>query len=157
MSRPAKVQINLTALRHNFSQVRKFAPDSRVLSVVKADAYGHGLTTIASALTHSDAFGVACIEEAMELREAGITSPILLLEGPFTYEELTLVATLTLDIVIHSHEQIAMIEEYQGEYRLPVWLKIDTGMHRLGFQPDKVKDVYDKLLSLDHVNKEIIM
>ncbi len=157
MSRPAKVKINLTALRHNFSQVRKLAPDSRILSVIKADAYGHGLTTIARALSESDAFGVACIEEAMELREAGITSPILLLEGPFSQEELTLVAALHLDIVVHTSEQIHMIEQYRGEYSFPVWLKIDTGMHRLGFHPDTVKGIYDRLSSLKHVRDELTL
>jgi alanine racemase len=157
MTRPAKVQINLTALRRNFSRVRKLAPGSQILSVVKADAYGHGITRIATALDESDAFGVACIEEAMQLREAGITSPILLLEGPFSHEELTLVAALKLDIVIHDMTQISMIEQYQSGYKLPVWLKIDTGMHRLGFQPETVKDVYEKLQSLPNVKKDIVL
>ncbi len=157
MSRPAKVLINLNALRHNFSQVRKLAPDSKILSVIKADAYGHGLITVAKALSQSDAFGVACIEEAMELREAGITSSILLLEGPFSQKELTLVAALKLDIVVHTIEQISMIEQYQGDYLLPVWLKIDTGMHRLGFTPESVKSIYDKLMSLPQVKDEITL
>lgn len=157
MSRPAKVNLNLTALRKNFSRVKKLSPKSCILSVVKADAYGHGLTQVAETLQQSDAFGVACVEEAMELRDAGVMKPILLLEGPFSFEELTVVAALKLDIVVHNEEQILMIERFQSEYLLPVWLKIDTGMHRLGFEPESIKQVYNKLLSLKNVKDEIVL
>lgn len=157
MSRPAKVNINLTALRKNFSRVKKLAPKSSILSVVKADAYGHGLTRVAETLQQSDAFGVACVEEAMELRDAGIDRPILLLEGPFSFEELTLVAALKLDIVVHHAEQIKMIERFQSDCQIPVWLKIDTGMHRLGFDIGSIKQVYEKLLSLKNIKDEIVL
>ena len=101
MSRPAKVVINLSALRHNFSRIRTIAPDSRVMAIVKADAYGHGLVRIAQSLEQADAFGVACLEEARELRQAKIQQRIILLEGPYSGEELTKISQLGLDMVVH--------------------------------------------------------
>ncbi len=84
MSRPAKVVINLPALRHNFRRTRTLAPDSKIMAIVKADAYGHGLVRIALSLEQADAFGVACLEEARELRQAEIKQRIILLEGPYS-------------------------------------------------------------------------
>lgn len=155
MSRPAQVIINLAALRHNFSRVRTLAPSSRIIAVVKADAYGHGLVRIAQALPDADAFGVACLEEAVELRKADITAPIVLLEGPYTLSELDDIDRLDLDIVVHQMEQVDMLEHYRGTGRIRVWLKMDSGMHRLGLEPDHVRQAWSRLKSCTVVNPEI--
>ncbi len=115
MSRPARVIIDLAALHHNFSRVRTLAPASKVISVVKADAYGHGLIRIARALYQTDAFGVACLEEAMELRDAGIKQPVILLEGAYSAVELHDIDRLQLDMVVHHADQLAMLEQYRAD------------------------------------------
>jgi len=156
MSRPAKVVISLSALRHNFSRIRTLAPDSKIMAIVKADAYGHGIAQIAKSLEHADAFGVACLEEARELRQAKIQQRIILLEGPYAGEELNEISELELDIVVHDISQVEMLEQTQvGKPQagklIDVWLKIDTGMHRLGFLPDLVNDVISRLLQANGV------
>ncbi len=151
MSRPAKVVINLSALRHNFSRIRTLATDSKIMAIVKADAYGHGIARIAQSLEHADAFGVACLEEARELRQANIKQRIILLEGPYAGEELNEISELELDIVVHDVSQVEMLEQSQLNKPVDVWLKIDTGMHRLGFLPDMVNDVISRLLQTNSV------
>jgi alanine racemase len=145
MTRPAQVVINLSALRHNYSRVRSLAPNSQIITIVKADAYGHGLVRVATTLCESDAYGVASIEEAIELRDAGINKPIILLEGPFSIEELAIIDKLKFEIVVHNNEQIRMIEKSLVTGPLKVWLKVDTGMHRLGFEPDEVIKSHQRL------------
>ncbi len=145
MSRPAKVVINLSALRHNFSRIRTLAPDSRVMAIVKADAYGHGLVRIAQSLEQADAFGVACLEEAGELRQAKIQQRIILLEGPYSGEELTKISQLGLDMVVHDLSQLEMLEQNQLNKPVCIWLKLDTGMHRLGFSPDLASQALARL------------
>lgn len=145
MSRPAKVVINLSALRHNFSRIRTLAPDSRVMAIVKADAYGHGLVRIAQSLEQADAFGVACLEEARELRQAKIQQRIILLEGPYSGEELTKISQLGLDMVVHDLSQLEMLEQNQLNKPVCIWLKLDTGMHRLGFSPDLASQALARL------------
>ena len=133
MTRPARVIINPQAARHNLACVRRLAPQARVLAVVKADGYGHGIVRMARIFTDADAFAVASIEEAVTLREAGVARPILLLEGPFEAAELAQVAELGLEVVIHTEDQLAMLEAAPAP--AAVWLKLDSGMHRLGFDP----------------------
>lgn len=145
MSRPAKVVINLSALRHNFSRIRTLAPDSRVMAIVKADAYGHGLVRIAQSLEQADAFGVACLDEARELRQAKIQQRIILLEGPYSGEELTKISQLGLDMVVHDLSQLEMLEQNQLNKPVCIWLKLDTGMHRLGFSPDLASQALARL------------
>ncbi|MDQ2695024.1 MAG: alanine racemase, partial [Pseudomonadota bacterium] len=125
--RAAIAEIDLAALRHNLSLAKSRAPRSRVVAVVKADAYGHGLTRVISALDAADAFGVACSEEAMTLRAAGVTKPILLLEGCFEAAELDLCRQHGFWAVVHHVSQVEMLERSPGP-PVPVWLKIDTGM-----------------------------
>ncbi|HLB30504.1 MAG TPA: alanine racemase, partial [Gammaproteobacteria bacterium] len=151
MTRPARVIIDLPALRQNFIRVRQIAPCSRVIAIVKADAYGHGLLRTARTLAAADAFGVACLEEAAQLREAGITTSILLLEGPYCASELPQTAAWNLQIVVHDESQIDMLERVHLPQPLKVWFKIDSGMHRLGFPPVETKRVWQKLLSLPSV------
>ena len=151
MSRPAKVVISLSALRYNFSRIRVLAPDSKIMAIVKADAYGHGLAHIAQSLDHADAFGVACLEEARELRQANIKQRINLLEGPYAREELREISELGLEIVVHDISQVEMLEQSQLSKPIDVWLKIDTGMHRLGFSPELVNEVITRLQQTNSV------
>jgi len=151
MSRPARVVISLSALRHNFSRIRTLVPDSKIMAIVKADAYGHGLSHIAQSLEHADAFGVACLEEARELRQANIKQRINLLEGPYASEELVEISELGLDIVVHDVSQVEMLEQSQLNKPIDAWLKIDTGMHRLGFLPELVNDVISRLQQTNSV------
>lgn len=145
MTRPARVVIDLDALRHNLSRVRELAPGARVMAIVKADAYGHGITRIARALTTVDAFGVACLEEARQLRNAGVQQRILLLEGPFNAAELEEISSLQLDIAVHDISQVEYLEAANPADPLVVWLKIDSGMHRLGFMPGDCEAVWQRL------------
>lgn len=145
MARPTEVVIDIAAARHNLCEVRRRAPGSRVLAVVKANGYGHGLLPMARAFADADAYGVACLEEAGALREAGVTQPILLLEGPFEAAELPTIAALELDVAIHSGEQVAMLEALGVPLPGRIWLKIDTGMHRLGFAPEEAPGVHARL------------
>src|SRR5258708_2540767 len=105
------------------------------MAVVKANAYGHGLVPTALALAEADAFGVAWLEEGLALRAAGITQPIVLLEGVFAHEHLLEAARHGFDLVVHDMLQIELLEESSGASRLLVWIKIDTGMNRLGVPP----------------------
>ena len=144
MTRPARVLVNISALKANFEVVRSLAPRSRVMAIVKADGYGHGTARIASALqSQADAYGVACIEEALRLRDAGVRSPIVLLEGLFSAAEVDTVVAKQLETVVHSPEQIAPLEK--SDHPIPVWLKVDSGMHRLGFAPSAIDEVVARL------------
>ena len=148
MMRPALARIDLQALQHNFNRVQALAPDSKVMAIIKANAYGHGLVPVARAFTGADAFGVACLEEAISLREAGFSQRIVLLEGLFGQDDLALIHGYQLDVVIHHISQVEMLEQDRQAGPLDVWLKIDTGMHRLGFAPDQVVAVTDRLARL---------
>lgn len=155
MTRPASVVINLAALKSNFQRIRQLAPRQKIMAVVKADAYGHGITRVARSLPHADAFGVACIEEARQLRDAGIQRPIVLLEGPFDADDLVCIQSLALDIVIHHREQFEMLAAANRDQQIRAWLKIDTGMHRLGFAPEDVAEARQRLLSYDCIGQDI--
>jgi len=146
MSRPARALVDAGALRHNLQQVRLRAPHARVMAVVKANGYGHGLVWVAQSLNGAaDAFGVSSVEEGIQLREAGITRPICLLEGFFTPDELPLLAKHHLEPAIHCESQLQALAQAPPTVKLTVWLKIDTGMHRLGFLPPAVPDVLKRL------------
>jgi alanine racemase len=125
--------IDSLALHHNLSVIRSRAPGARVIAVVKANAYGHGLASTALALGEADALAVARLEEALALRAAGIGARILLLEGVFSSAELDEAVYEGLDLVVHDASQIELLERSTLAARLPLWLKIDTGMNRLGF------------------------
>lgn len=155
MTRPASVVINLAALKSNFQRIRQLAARQKIMAVVKADAYGHGIARIASSLSQADAFGVACLEEAQQLRAIGISQPIVLLEGPFSADELLQIQQLKLDIVIHHPQQFAMLAAANGRQQIHAWLKIDTGMHRLGFPPEQVAEAREKLLSYKAIARDI--
>lgn len=142
MSRPTKATIDLQALSHNLQVVKGFAPNSKILAMIKADAYGHGLLRVAEGLQGADAFGVACSEEALACRNAGIRTPIVLMEGPLTADEIPLSQQHDFHLVVHHPSQIDMLKAAVIKKPIEVWLKIETGMHRLGFLPYKFKQAY---------------
>lgn len=146
MSRPTFLEIDLKALKHNLKKVKAYAPNSAILAMIKANAYGHGFEQVAKTLDEADAFGVACIEEALQLRAAGVRKRIILVEGFFKSEELAAIAAHDLDIVIHHPDQLHILEQQKLTKPIQVWLKIDTGMHRLGFMPAEVPSVWQRLL-----------
>lgn len=136
------------ALRHNLGVVRRLAPGSRVWAVVKANAYGHGLVATAMALGAADGFAVARVEEGAQLREAGVRHPILVLEGLVCAEELDAACGHGLALALHHWGQIDLVEGSPrgGPRRVPdCWIKVDTGMHRLGFPPASLAAVVARL------------
>ena len=148
MSRPVRARVGLDALRSNLELARHTAPYSRTLAVVKANAYGHGLVPVARALVRADAFGVAGVEEAIELRRAGIKQPIVLLEGCFHTAELDDVVRHGLSLVIHAPHQVEALATAVPVGPVRVWIKLDTGMHRLGFAPAALGAVRARLQAL---------
>jgi alanine racemase len=122
------------ALRHNLSVLRRLAPRSRVMAVIKANAYGHGLVAVARALESADAFAVARVDEGLTLRLAGIDTPTVLLEGVFDREQLEAAAAANFELVVHTPEQIELLRTAAAGTRFKVWLKLDSGMNRLGFK-----------------------
>jgi alanine racemase len=143
--RPLSAIIHLGALQHNLALVRASAPSSKILSVIKANGYGHGMLRVAQALAESDGFAVLRVEEGVALREAGIRQPILLLEGLFGANELPIASAHGLSTVVHCEEQLLMLEAARGAHPLVVFLKINTGMNRLGLPPGRFWAVYDRL------------
>lgn len=149
--RATTVLIDLRALQENLKTVRKCAPATKVMSIIKANGYGHGILRVANVLQDSDAFGVASIDEALELREAGITQPIVLLEGFFSGNELPTVCKHELSVVIHHETQIEQLEVAPPAHPITVWLKIDTGMHRLGIRPQQFDAAYRRLMACKNI------
>jgi alanine racemase len=149
--RPILATVSLHALRHNLAAVRKFAPRSKVMAVVKANGYGHGLINVAHGLGAADGFAVLGIDEAIELREAGFQQTILLLEGVFCEQELNVASRFGLNIVVHSMPQLIMLESAALTKPMHVHLKMNTGMNRLGFQPNTYVIAYERLKACKNV------
>jgi alanine racemase len=126
--------IDTTALRHNLQVVRQCAPRSRVMAVIKANAYGHGLLVVARALESADAFAVARVDEGLRLRQAGIDTRTVLLEGVFDGGQLQAAAAAGFELVVHTAEQVELLRQAPPGAGFTVWLKLDTGMNRLGFK-----------------------
>lgn len=161
--KPAIATINSAALRHNIQLIKSFAPNQKLLAMIKANAYGQGLIPIAHILADQvDGFGVARLREALEIQETGYTGKILLVEGFFDREELLKTLSRRFDSVIHCYEQLELLEQVAKEWEkeqqkgfwkrktkiyfpINVWLKIDTGMHRLGVHPEQVDEFYQRL------------
>lgn len=157
MPRPATATIHADALRHNLGEVRRRAPHARVMAVVKADGYGHGLERVARALAAADAFGVAMIEDARRLRALGLTQPILLLAGFNAAGDLPEIRALGLDAVIHHDSQLQILEQAGEGAPIRCWLKVDSGMHRLGFPPGQVRAAHARLAALPGVADDIVL
>ena len=152
MARPNQARLDLSALRHNLEVARNLAPGASVMAVVKANAYGHGAVTIARELqSGTDALAVACIEEAVELRDAGIDAPILLLEGVFEARELAVASQLGFWITIDNEWQLRWLEEAVLPAPLHCWLKVDTGMHRLGVPAERCREFFERIRASNNV------
>jgi alanine racemase len=151
---PIRAVIDTAALRHNLGQVRRAAPASRVMAVIKANAYGHGLVPAARALAEADGFAVARLGEGLALRAAGLRNRILLLEGVFSAEQLAAAAQAQFELMVHSFEQLALLEALAGATPVTVWLKIDSGMNRLGFRLEEFAAAYARLRGNPHVQAE---
>ncbi len=150
-----RARIDSAALQHNLRVLRQHAPRSKVMAVVKANAYGHGLVTVARALAGdgatsggADAFAVARLEEAQELRNAGVKQRVVLLEGVCSSENLQVAAQLKLDLVVHDASQLPLLAAWRGEQRFDVWVKVDTGMNRLGFRPEQFAAAWSQLRAM---------
>lgn len=148
--RQATVYIDRAALQYNLNRVRQLAPTAKIVSMVKANAYGHGVKDCLAALQDSDAFGVACLQEALEIRELGFQQPITLIEGVFSEDEMPIVIEQNIEIVVHQPEQVAWLIAHKDAYiskNLKVWVKLNSGMNRLGFKLEVIKDVVHQLKS----------
>ncbi|WP_418135211.1 alanine racemase [Psychromonas sp. GE-S-Ul-11] len=153
MARPATAVIKLSAIKQNYLYAKSLAAPAKAIATIKANAYGHGAIEVANELSDvADAFAVACIEEAKELRDAGIEQPILLLEGFFTADELTYISEFNLWTVIHSQYQLDAIQQASFAKPINAWLKMDTGMHRLGFLPHQYANAWQQLEKMPQVN-----
>lgn len=155
MSRPTYMKIDLTALQKNLGRVRKLASGRKVIAMVKANAYGHGIIRIAHALSGADAMGVASLDEGVMLRDAGIMQPIILMEGLFHAEELSIAEHYNFTLVVHHDQHIDMLESANVEKPFSVWLKINTGMHRLGFDPANIDAIYQRLQAIKAIRQPI--
>ncbi len=163
MSRPTSATIHLDALRHNLARVRALAPRSKVMAVVKADGYGHGLERVARALAGADAFGVAALADAERIRAAGLSNRVVLLSGFDDIADLSMLRSLDVDTVVHHDSQLAMLEADAAAHThavakpLRVWLKLDTGMNRLGFAPERANALRERLSALPQVGEVLLM
>ncbi|MBN6029535.1 catabolic alanine racemase DadX [Pantoea ananatis] len=157
MSRPIVATIDQQALRHNLAIVRRAAPTSRVWSVVKANAYGHGIARVWESLSATDGFALLNMEEAILLREQGWKKPILLLEGFFHPDDLALIDRYRLTTSVHSNWQIHALANATLSAPVDLYLKINSGMNRLGFRPEQVNGIWHKLRALENVGDITLM
>lgn len=157
MSRSATATIHLDALRSNLAHVRELAQGAKVMAVVKADAYGHGLERCARALANADAFGVASIADGLRLRAAGHRQRIVVLAGPDAASDLAELRRLQLEAVIHHESQLAMLEAEPAGTPIRVWLKLDTGTHRLGFPFERAAELHARLAALPSIDPAIVL
>ena len=158
MSRPIRATISAPALRHNYAVAKRLAARSRVFAVVKADAYGHGLERAGRALkADADGFGILELEGAVRLRQLGIAQPILLLEGFFEADELETITAHGLSTAVHCEDQLRMLEALPARAPIDVYLKINTGMNRLGFPVAAVRGAVDRLKACAAVKSITLM
>ncbi len=155
--RPARALINLQALRHNYQLAQQLCAD-KALAVLKADAYGHGAVACAQVLHDiADGFAVSSLEEALELRAAGVSLPIVLLEGFFHQDEIPQIVAHNLWCVLHSTWQLEALQQTNVAQPLTVWLKMDSGMHRVGFSPSEYRAVWQSLQASSNVAEVVLM
>lgn len=161
MSRPLIIEIDLSALQRNYARLKQQHRNQHVLAVLKANAYGHGAVACARALAAADGFAVASLEEAETLRAAGISQPILLIEGVFEAGEWARVAALDLWAVVHAEHQLQWLKAHFAEAPPPrplqIWLKMNSGMQRVGFTPQAWQDALAQVLALDCVGEIVAM
>lgn len=157
MSRPILATIHLDAFRHNLAVAKRHAPDSKIMAVVKANGYGHGLLRTALALNETDGYAVLELNEGIALREAGLNQTILLLEGLFASDELPIAARHRMSIVVHSEAQLHMLEAAGAAHLVDVFLKVNTGMNRLGIPIGRFWSFYDRLRVCKAVGQVTLM
>ncbi len=157
MARNTIAHIDPSAIAHNLGRVREYAPDSRVMAVVKADAYGHRIDLCLPALEQADMLAVATIEEARAIRRLGNGLPVLLLEGVSDYGDLAVAADLGLELTVHHPHQLEALERFGRSPARRLWLKIDTGMHRLGVPVEAAADMHRRLLTIPGVEQVNVM
>jgi alanine racemase len=155
--RPIQALISQSALQHNLAVVKQHAAHAKVMAVVKANAYGHGLLNVAHALNAADGFAVLALNEALALREAGFKQSILLLEGVFSADELVIAARFVVDIVVHNSLQIDMLEQAVLASTINVHLKMNSGMNRLGFTPEEYSSAFNRLHACHNVHAITLM
>ena len=146
--RQTTVYIDSAALQYNLNRVKQLAPHSKIVSMVKANAYGHGVKDCLAALNETDAFGVACLEEALEIRQLGYQQPITLVEGVFSQDEMAQVLAHKLECVVHHAQQVEWLIAHKDQYNrlgLKVWVKLNSGMNRLGFKQSEIIEVIQRL------------
>jgi alanine racemase len=148
-NRHPRALIDLAALRHNYHYLKQLAGDSRIIAVLKADAYGHGANEVAAALPDADAFAVAAVGEALALRQAGVSQKILVMGGFISAAELQRCIEQQIDPVLHHQFHLDCLQAATDLNDLDVWIKIDTGMGRLGFTPERVQSIISFLTNLN--------
>jgi len=155
--RRAIVEIDLDALSHNFNRVREYAPGSQVMAVIKANAYGHGMLAVADQLTNAEMFAVAMPSEAYALRAAGCTKPILVLHGFSNVHELQQFSALNLSSAVFQQSQLGTLLDHTLAKPIDAWIKVDTGMHRLGIPVDQVDGYFGQLRNSKNVANVFVM
>lgn len=155
MNPAAYAELDLDALHQNLNIVRSKAPNAKVMAVIKANAYGHGLPRVADALRNADAIAVARVDEALRLRKTGVNNPITVLEGFSCLDELQDILDFQLEAVIHCEHQLDLLKTVNTDKMFSVWLKLDTGMNRLGFNKDGFANAYSLLLNSPIINKPV--
>ncbi|WP_322014200.1 alanine racemase [Paraburkholderia sp. J12] len=157
MPRPITARIHPEAIRHNLGLIRQMAPNSRVWSVVKANAYGHGIERIYPALAESDGIALLDLDEAVRVRELGWTKPVLLLEGIFEPVDLALADSHRLTLSVHCEEQLDLLAAAKPRQPLDIMLKMNSGMNRLGFRPHAYRNAWERARSLPAVRSVGLM
>lgn len=157
MARNTFATIDPSAIAHNLRRVREICGGARVMAVVKADAYGHGLDRCFAALTGADLLAVATMDEARAIRARSADVPVLLLEGIVAPGEIESVRELNLEMVVHHPTQLEWLEAAQVLVPGRIWLKLDTGMHRLGFPPERTSELRDRLMALPGASEVVLM
>ena len=153
MPRPIRALIHTSALQHNLARVRRAAPDAQVWAVVKANAYGHGVERVLDGLRGADGFAMLDLQEAQSLRQLGWRGPLLLLEGVFEPRDLELCSRLGLWHTVHCDEQIDMLAAHKTQLGHRVFLKMNSGMNRLGFTPQRFRSAWARLNALPQVDE----
>ncbi|MEI8327474.1 MAG: alanine racemase, partial [Betaproteobacteria bacterium] len=157
MPRPIHATVHTQALRHNLNRTRQAASDARVWAVVKANAYGHGIARVFEGLRGADGFALLDLDEARTLRDLGWRGPILLLEGAFEPRDLELCSRLDLWHAVHCEEQIDMLSQHKTNTPQRVFLKMNSGMNRLGFAPHSYRSAWTRLSALPQVDEISLM
>jgi alanine racemase len=158
MSLNARATIHLSALRHNSQLVRSIVKNRKIMAMVKANGYGHGAVRVSQSIqNHVDALGVASIEEALELRQAGVNGPIYIMSRFWNQQQLAACSSQQFGLAVHQTYQVEIIEKNPQTLPLNIWLKLETGMHRLGLEPGEFRDAWQRLQKLAWVQKPLGM